>query len=456
MRSRDQTPRTNAGRGQTVSPARLAAFNVLRRVAAENAFATILLAGQEQELKENDRALCHELVMGVLRQQLFLDRLTSFYGNRDTARLDLPVRIALRLGLYQLRFLTRIPAAAAVNESVNLMRIARVRSAEGFVNAVLRRATREPEYNPLESISDPIERLSVETSHPAWLAQRWVKAFGLDETAALSRANNQPAPVAFRVVRHRANDAEVLEQLQAGGAEITSSTIVTGAWRVNGGTRLIRTLAEEGSIYIQDEASQLVAQTLGAQAGERVLDVCAAPGSKTSGIADRTGDQALIIAGDLHQHRLRGLIALAAAQELNSINCLSFDATSNLPFQPGAFDRVLVDAPCSGTGTLRRNPEIRWRISAADIDELARRQRRILLNASRMVRPGGYLLYSTCSVEPEENEQVVVDFLRQASAFKPAELNVEPALKTGANTARTWPQRDGSDGFFIALFKRYE
>ena len=450
------SPGDSSASSARVSPARLNAFNILRRVADEGAFASILLATQAEELRENDRALCHELVMGVLRHQSWLDGLIAHYGNRDPARLDPPVRMALRLGLYQLRFLSRIPPSAAVNESVNLVRVARVRSADGFVNAVLRRATRAPDYDPTAGLIDPIERLAIDTSHPSWLLERWTKAFGFDEAEAFARSNNDAAPVAFRVVRRTANEAEILESLGAAGAIVTPSKITPGAWRVIGATRLIRQLAQAGSIFVQDEASQLVAHALNAQPDDRVLDVCAAPGSKTTAIADLTSDRAKIIAGDLHHNRLRTLSAIAATQQLTSIECVTLDAQHNLPFAEGSFDRVLVDAPCSGTGTLRRNPEIRWRISAADICDLSTRQTRILLNASRMLRAGGCLVYSTCSVEPEENEKVVQDFIDSANRFRPLELDVAASLKTTPNTARSWPHREGSVGFFIAGFRRHD
>src|SRR6185295_17029157 len=186
-------------KSNSVSPARLTAFEILRRV-GEGAYASVLLASRENELSPPDRALCHELVMGVLRRQLWLDHLVERYADRKTTGLDEPVRIALRIGLYQLRFLSRVPASAAVNESVNLVHFARLRSAGSFVNAVLRRATREPNVDPTNNIDDPLELVSVITSHPAWLIERWTKAIGTAETEALAFANNLAAPVAFRVV----------------------------------------------------------------------------------------------------------------------------------------------------------------------------------------------------------------------------------------------------------------
>ena len=258
-----------------------------------------------------DRALCHELVMGVLRWQLWLDKLIEYYANRKVAELDVAVRLILRLGLYQLRFLSRVPASAAVNESVNLVNFARLRSAGGLVNAVLRRATREPDLDPAKTINDPIEKIAVATSHPAWLIERWTKAFGREEAEAFARSNNEPAPVAFRVVKNRGQSSEVMEQLRRSGAGLIPSRIVSGAWRISGAGSLLSELVAEGQVYLQDEASQLVAGVLQAQPGHRVLDLCAAPGSKTTQIADITSDSATIVAADVHEHRLRTVIHTA-------------------------------------------------------------------------------------------------------------------------------------------------
>lgn len=429
-----------------------AAFEILRRV-DRGAYASVLLTAREEDLKPLDRALCHELVLGVLRWQLWLDRLTEYYAGRKIASLDLGVQIALRLGLYQLRFLSRIPAAAAVNESVNLVRQARLHSAESFVNAVLRRAAREPEFDPASVIVNPVERLAVETSHPAWLIERWIKAFGREETKALAVANNQPAPTAFRIVSTRATPSRVLEQLRASGAGLSASEVAEGAWRVENGGHLPRQLSKEGQIYIQDEASQLVAQALEAQPGDRVLDACAAPGSKTTQIA-ASAETITVMAADLHEHRLRTVAHAARLQGLANIRCLVLDGRQVLPFPEGQFERVLVDAPCSGTGTLRHNPEIRWRISAEDIQDLSTRQRHLLRNMARMVKPGGRLVYSTCSVEPEENEQVVSSFLKHDNRFRQLRLPLNASLVTASGAVRTWPHREGTDGFFIAAFAR--
>ena len=430
-----------------VTRARLAAFEILRRVDA-GAFSSVLLA-DELELQPTDRALCHELVLGVLRWQLFLDRIIEHFTRRKVEKLDLPVRLALRLGLYQLRFLTRVPASAAVNESVSLVHRARLSSAAAFVNAVLRRATREPDYDPATEVSDPIERIAIQTSHPRWLIERWSRILGLEEVATFATFNNHTPPTTFRTVRTRADQDEVLRELRTAGAILQESAVARHAWRVSGGGSVLRELAAAGRVYLQDEASQLVAEVLDAQAHEHVLDLCAAPGGKTTMIADLADDQAIVIAADISERRMATLKSTARLHKLSSIAPVIMDAGQTSPFKDKTFDRVLLDAPCSGTGTLRRNPEIRWRISAEDIPNMATRQRQLLQKAADLVRPGGRLVYSTCSVEIEENEDVVREFLATDLRFH---------LISGGNssspTIRTWPHRHGSDGFFIAALER--
>lgn len=428
------------GKFKEVSPARLAAFNILQQVEA-GAFSSVILAAEESKLQPADRALCHELVLGVLRWQLFLDKIVEHSSKRRIESLDSAVRIALRLGLYQLRFLTRIPASAAVNESVSLVRAARLSSATAFVNAVLRRAIREAEYDPATEVSDALEKVAVQTSHPLWLIERWSKAFGIAEAEAFAQANNVLPPTAFRVVKAQANQEEVLSKLNAAGATVEPSQVAEQAWCVFGATPVLRELSAAGQIYLQDEASQLVAQMVDGKPDERVLDLCAAPGGKTTLIADRAGDRAMIIAADRSATRMETVIATAQLHELKAIQPVILDAAEQLPFKARTFDKVLVDAPCSGTGTLRRNPEIRWRLSPADIDAFAEKQKQILSRAAEAVKPGGRLVYSTCSVEREENEAVIQETLARDDRFHLVD------------SLRTWPQRQGCDGFFIAILQ---
>lgn len=434
-----------------VSAARRSAFEILRRVEMESAFASVLLATLDPGMREDDRALCHELVLGVLRRKLWLERVIEHFAGRSVSKLDLSVRLALKLGLYQLRFLTRIPASAAVNESVNLVRARREKSAAGFVNAVLRRATREPEYDPTSEVNDQVEKLSIETSHPVWLVERWVKAFGFDEAAEFVRAQNEAPPTAFRFTARGHRD-EVIDELRSGAAELVASKISPDAWRVKGASAATHKLVDRGAIYIQDEASQLLAHMLDAQPGNRVLDVTAAPGSKATHIAT-LAPRARVVAGDLYSHRAVTMRQLAERQGAH-VHVVLHDATKTLPFPNDSFERVLLDAPCSGTGTLRRNPEIRYRLREEDISQLSLQQRSMLENAADVLRPGGRLIYSTCSVEPEENEQVVDGFLAGHSEFVRAAPAAPKELITVDGYARTWPHRNGCDGFFIACLER--
>jgi 16S rRNA (cytosine967-C5)-methyltransferase len=460
-----------------VSPARRAAFEILRRVEAEGAYSSSLLAQNDDRLRANDRALAHELVLGVLRQQLWLDRTLEHFANRRVVDLDLAVVIALRIGLYQLRFLTRVPASAAINESVNLVKVARVKSAASFVNAVLRRATREPNYDPAAGAADETERIAIENSHPRWLIERWSAQFGVEAAGAIARANNQPATPAFRftakALRDEAQRPEtIIAELRTAGADLIESEIAPGAWRVGpsdrtrestgkdagesrqqSGMPALQQLSADGLIYFQDEASQLVAHLVDAQANDLVLDVCAAPGSKSTliaALAPRTN----IVAGELYQHRANTIKQFAQQQGANNIHVLVHDATRDLPFDGESFDRVLVDAPCSGTGTLRHNPEIRWRLNPSEITAMAEKQALILKHAANLVRPGGMLIYSTCSLEQDENEAVVANFVAENPDFKVGPFDAPHHLLTEAGTMRTWPQRDDVEGFFVAALRR--
>ncbi|MFN2578599.1 MAG: 16S rRNA (cytosine(967)-C(5))-methyltransferase RsmB [Pyrinomonadaceae bacterium] len=438
-----------------ISPARRAAFAILRRV-EDGGYSSALLAREDVDLTGKDRGLCHELVLGVLRRRLWLDRALEHFAARKIDSLDLPVTVALRLGLYQLRFLSRVPASAAINESVNLVKAARLKSAAPFVNGVLRGATREPNYDPRTEAKDPIERIAIETSHPPWLIERWRAQFGYEEGSALARANNQPAPLAFRFTARAFGETErstIIKELRAAGAELLESRITPDAWRVDRVPDLLRKLAERGLIYFQDEASQLVAHVVGAGVRDRVLDVCAAPGSKSTSIAAQA-PESFIVAADLYEHRLRTLKELANNQQVNNILFVVHDALRALPFEESSFDRVLVDAPCSGTGTLRHNPEIRWRLKPADIPNLAGKQKQIINNASAMVRTGGLLIYSTCSLETDENEAVVTEFLEEHPHFQPSHLKAPSDLETKAEALRTWPHLEDVDGFFVMAFRR--
>lgn len=451
--------KSEKSRTRAVSPARQAAFEVLRRVESEAAFASVLLASLTK-LSREDQALAQEITLGVLRHQKTLDYFIEKYAKRPPEKLDAPVRIALRLGLYQLRFLTRVPPSAAVNESVNLVKLARKTSAAPMVNATLRNAARNPNDRGGEGIKDNLERVSVELSHPRWMLRRWVAEFGEDEAKKLAMANNQPPHAAFRVNTLRATIEGVVAVLEKERARAMPSELVSGAFVLEGSAALLAQFAEAGLIYIQDEASQLVSLLLDAKPGQRVLDMCAAPGSKTSHIAALTEDGAQIVACDLYPHRLATLAATCKRLGIGSVDALALDATCELPFVEGSrqFDRVLIDAPCTGTGTLRRNPEIKWRLAPGDIKRLADVQLALLARGAGALALGGRLVYSTCSLEREEDEDVVTRFLELNEDFQiiqpAAPITASADCVTAEGFVRTFPHRHHTDGFFAAVLER--
>jgi 16S rRNA (cytosine967-C5)-methyltransferase len=441
-----------------ISPARRAAFDILRRVTTENAYAAPLVAAlTEVGLSREDRALAQELTLGVLRRQSEMDYFIERYSGRPIKKLDAAVLVALRLGLYQLRFLSRVPASAAVNESVNLVKRARTASAAPMVNAVLRRAARHLDEQPGASLAEPLERFAVAVSHPRWLVEKWIAEFGEDETRRLALADDEPPPLAFRVNTLCASADRIIAQLEGDGLQLRPSQIAPGAFILESGpaARLAQA-AECGEIYIQDEASQLVSHLLEPASGERILDLCAAPGSKSSHIAMLAGAHGWVMACDIHPHRLATLAAVCNRLGLESVAPVALDATRELPLLQSAppFDRLLIDAPCSGTGTLRRNPEIKWRLAPADIARLATVQLDLLGRATAALKRGGRLVYSTCSVEREENEAVIRRFLESGAPFRRLEPKAPAELITAEGYVRTFPHRGGADGFFAAVLEK--
>lgn len=440
----------------SISPARRAAFDILLRVEGEGSYASNLLSAlSESDFSSEDRALAQEITLGVLRWQKTLDYFVELYSNRKVKRLDIAVLIALRIGLYQLRHLERVPHSAAVNESVNLVKRARVASAAGLVNAVLRNAARRIEDHPGEAAADSSEKAPIEVSHPRWMLERWSKWLGEQEARGLALANNTPPATALRVNTLRTSEQATLAYLQANAVVLRPSEITPSGFVVESGpVAPIMRAAAEGLIYIQDEASQLISHLLDPRRGEAILDLCAAPGSKSSHIAALTADGAWIVACDIHPHRLATLRATCHRLGVESVDAVAFDATRELAVRGLEFDRVLIDAPCSGTGTLKRNPEIKWRLAPDDIIRLAGVQLDLLTGAAEAVRAGGRLVYSTCSLEAEENEDVVKQFIESGMPFQLIEPAARAALITTNGFVRTLPHRHGTDGFFAAVLEK--
>ena len=450
-----------------VSPARLAAFNILLRVEREAAYAVELLhSSLLEELQPLDRNLATEIVMGVLRWRSVLDGLIARLSFTPFRKLDLEVLIALRIGIYQKQFLSKVPAHAAVNESVELVKQAKKVSAAPLVNAVMRKV-KSAAYDPRAARPAGIDYLSSALAHPKWLAERWTDQFGSDQASLICEYDQRVPPTVLRLsaVEDERWLGEQGIQLSPGALLNTARVVTSGdlsATTLPATTALptATALPKDGRIAIQDEGSQLVAALVGN--GRRILDCCAAPGGKTAAMATRL-PEAEIVATELHPHRARLLRTLAPQP---NVQVLTADAL-NLPY--GAeFDRVLADVPCSGTGTLARNPEIKWRLKPEDLGDLETRQIAILRAAMRYLASGGRLVYSTCSLEPEENEQVVSACLKAESGFQiiPVRDALAQLQKSGelvwpnidqlvsGNFLRTLPGVHPCDGFFAAILEK--
>jgi 16S rRNA (cytosine967-C5)-methyltransferase len=442
-----------------ISPARVAAFDILVRVEREFSYATELLhAHTYNRLSAQDHALAMELVMGVLRWRSRLDAEIAPASSQPFAKLDLEILIALRLALYQFRWLDRIPKRAALHESVELVKRARKHSAAPFVNAVLRKlsaAAPQADRSP-----DSAETIASSLAHPPWLVKRWIDHYGLATAAEISRHDQCIPPTTIRL---RTPTAET--ELNAQGIKLDPGNLLASARRVLAGDITNTKAFRNGDIVIQDEASQLVATLIGRAQGDiRILDCCAAPGGKTLAIADQN-PSAEITAVEIHPHRARLLQNLVHGSKHN-IATLIADATS-LPFT-SPYQRILADVPCSGTGTLSRNPEIKWRLKPEDLSDLQARQRAILCSALAHLSPGGRLVYTTCSLEKEENEDVVEEILARENSIRLLDCRPELALlkKTGdlvwpdpasltrGPYLRTIPGIHPCDGFFAVIIEK--
>ena len=467
-----------------IAPARWAAYNVLRAVSAGRADLPHALARARVSLRdERDRALTGEIVTGTLRWQGQLDYLVAHFARRPVARLDPEILDILRLSTYQLLHLDRVPAAAAVSDAVELARGTGKGSACGLVNAVLRAITSERQHPPLPeppvlAASTPqgtsrdelrlsstraaaLDYLSITLSHPRWLVQRWLDRYGFEAAATWARFNNTPAPITLRVNRLKIGPGDLVDALGAHEVTVRPTRYAPDGLTVTRGNPLTTPLANRGVFVVQDEASQLVAELARAQPGERVLDACAAPGGKTITLAAMMKDQGLLVATDVRGRRLDLLRHTATTCNATCVRIVQMDLRERLPFRE-RFDCVLVDAPCTGLGTIRRDPEIRWRRTEADLHRMARVQVAMLDRAADVVRPGGRLIYATCSSEPEENERLVEQFLSSHREFRPLRPaswadeapSALESLVDAHGYLRTDPYTHGLEAFFGALLHR--
>ena len=451
---------------RTVSPARQLAFEILRQVHEQGETVSPLLHGPAADrLSPEDRHLAQELTLGVLRRQAWLDFLIERYARRPVAKIDPVALLALRLGLYQLKCLSRIPAHAALHESVNLVHEARRQGAAPFVNAVLRAAQREEEIPAEAWPTDPLTRLAIETSHPAWLLRRWMARWGGEETRALAARNNLPPRQVFRYNESRAPRSVTDEWLATHGIAHSPGQLVPQARVVDQGVLTPRAQpVAEGWIYLQEEGSQWVARlatplrSAEAPSPYRVWDACGAPGGKMALMASLLPESSQRVLTDGNWSRLETTRRLLQGQGAPEIWLAQADLLRRAPFAEGSFDQILVDAPCSGLGTLQKHPEIKWRLTPAVIQSLARRQEEMLTQAAATLSTGGLLTYAVCSTEAEEGEQVVTRFrarhpgFREVTRERLVELGLDPeALLTSQTGARTFPHRHQTEAFFVAV-----
>ena len=438
------------------------AFEILRRVEEAGAYASILLERRAAAYGDpRDAGLLTELVLGVLRRRAALDHAVARASSRPLAEIDRAVLTALRLGAYALLFLDRVPDFAAVDTAVSLVRAAGRPRAAGFANGVLRKIAREGRaLLPGEPAPGDLEGLALARSHPLWWVRRQAALRGPEAAAALLDADNQPASTVLAPSPGTGSSADLAATLAREGVSVEPCRFVPSALRVVAGVPQRTSAFREGAFWIQDEASQLTVAMLGPAIGPRVADLCAAPGGKTLGLAARVAGGGIVVAADRSLGRLKRAASAFVRVRAEGVACVVADLT-RFPgtLAGGEFDDVLVDAPCSGTGTFRRHPEIRWRLAAADLAALALRQSSLLDAAASLVAPGGRIVYSVCSMEPEEGEQVVASFLARHPAFcriDPRAFLTGPARSlVGADDAlRTSPLDDGLDGFFAVVLTR--
>jgi len=434
--------------------ARVLAIQVLARVRATDAYLNVVLdtALSESPLKDpRDAGFATELVYGTTRRQLALDYAIARFADRKLDAMEDRVLAALRLGAYQL-FHTRVPARAAVAETVQALKDVGLARAAGFVNAILRKLAGLP-GPPLPAESDVAEYLSIRESHPRWLVERWIRHFGRERAEAMLVADNQTPPVVVRVNTAKVTREALLTQLREVGLEVQPTPVSPLGIILPPLGRLEEVYGySEGLWQVQDEAAQLVGVYGAVPETARVLDACAAPGGKACHLAQEHE----VVALDLHANKLPKIQSEAKRLGLSGrLRAVAHDATQPLPEGLGEFHAVLVDAPCSGLGTLRRHPELRYRRKEEDIGRLASLQRRILENCQEAVPPGGLLVYAVCTTEPQEGQDQVDMFLRSHPEWT-AEPAVLPHLKLPTSQAwlRTLPGPENWDGFFAARLRK--
>ena len=451
------------------APARLAALRVLRDVrTGRHDLPTSQAVSRAALTDPRDRALATEIVLGTLRWRAQVDHVIQLASSRPLNRIDADVLDVLRLSAYQLLHLKRVPARAVVHDGVELTRTLGAKgkhSAAAYVNAVLRFVVKNADSRGLPQPSQPsgsdqrdretdLEYLSVSMSHPRWLVARWYDRYGFDVTEQWTRFNNGPAPITLRVNTLAISTADLVDKLLECGVSVEAGAWAPHSLVVTRGNPLATDLHDRRLFWVQDQASQLVAGLVNAGPGNRVLDACASPGGKSLVIAGAMGDQGLLVAADQSATRIRLLSETLTRVGPQCASIVQLDARRP-PFGP-KFEWVLLDSPCSGLGTLRRDPDIRWRRNPEDLSRMASMQFELLAGAATAVAPGGHLLYATCSSEPDENQNVVTRFLESHPEFSIQAPTAPHLLECVDDEGflQTRPDRHGLEGFFAAVLRR--
>jgi 16S rRNA (cytosine967-C5)-methyltransferase len=439
-----------------VAPARRCAYAVLRRVFEDGAWADRALRGEAERLglDARDLALATRLAYGAVQRRATLDHVIEALAGRPLARLEPAVVAALRLGTFQLAYLDRVPAHAAVGESVELAKESS-RGGGGLVNAVLRRAAREARGIVEALPEDTPQAAALRHSHPEWIAALWWDTLGPESARALMAADNEPAEAALRANTLRTSAADLAARLTVAShpaPDLPEGLVLDAPYDAHGAAEW-----REGLFMPQSRAAMTVARVLAPRPGERVLDLCAAPGGKTTHLAALMEDRGEVVAVEHHRGRAAALEETARRMGASCVAVRVGDAAE--PQEPGAYDRVLVDPPCSDLGTLASRPDARWRKTAGQPERLARTQGAILRAGAAALAPGGTLVYSTCTISPSENERVVTAFLAEQPAFEADDLRSDAPVwqhSTVPSYLQTLPHRDGTEGFFIARLRRRE
>lgn len=438
--------------------ARELALKIVNDIEGKGAYANIVLSRElsRHRLTDQDRRFTTELVYGTTKAGGTLDWLLSHYSSRPLVKVNPTIRNILRIGMYQLFFLTKVPPSAACNEAVNLAKKFGHAGTVKFVNAVLRNAARSPEKAAYpDPQAEPVRYLSLKYFHPEWLVTLWLERWGFAECEKLLRINNETPPLCLRTNTLKISREELLKRLEIEGAKCEASNWTPeGIVCVEHPALANLPSLRDGLMQVQDESSMLVSHVLAPQPGEFIIDACGAPGGKSTHIAALMNNRGRLLSTDLYDHKLKLTEENAKRLGITMLETQALDATTLHLRYAGQADRVLVDAPCSGLGVLRRKPDSRWRKNQAMLRDLPVLQLAILESAAECVKPDGILVYSTCTTEPEENEQVVEEFLRRHPGYSLEPVGSYLPGERKDRMLQLWPHVDGVDGFFIARMKR--